>query len=98
MELGTQMRSAVTSSGHDYMLHFATTSETTLEFLQKINAACAQAQLPVKPTTWLEGRRILGGGVIQTTRPGLFPKFQSYTWTRSTCRRQMLVPTWSVSV
>ena len=29
-------------------------------------------QLPVKPTTWLEDGRVLGGGVIQTIRPGLF--------------------------
>ena len=92
------------SSGHDYMLHFATISETTSEFLQNscrwllqspFSGLIASSQLSPR-LGWRMGEFCV---VVSFRLSGLvYSKFQSYKWTSSTCRRQIPVPTWSVLI
>ena len=92
------------SLGHDYMLHYATISETTPEFLQNLcrwlllspfSGLIASCQLSPR-LGWRMGEFWV---VVSFRLSGLvYSKFQSYKWTSSTCRRQMPVPTWSVLI
>ena len=97
------------SFGHDYMLHFATISETTSEFLQNLCRWLLHrwllqspfsgliASSPLSPRLgWRMGEFCV---VVSFRLSGLvYSKFQSYKWTSSTCRRQIPVPTWSVLI
>ena len=95
---------AYLSFGHNYMLHYATISETTPEFLQNLccwlllSPFCGLiASFQLSPRLgWRMGEFRV---VVSFGLSGLVSsKFQSYKWTSSTCRRQMPVPTWSVLI